>query len=120
TPLAGQPRLDEGVCDVPCPQPLELRRRRRERELLGKDPRRAFVGERHLQGGAQDAGGALAALAELGLDSLENILEQAWRAPRHAQHVERHDVARALPYRIDRRLAIIARQRGLLDIAIAA
>ena len=37
-----------------------------------------------------------------------------------AQHVEAHHVARALPDRIDRRLAIKPRHDALLDVAIAA
>ena len=41
-------------------------------------------------------------------------------ASKGAQHVEAHDVARALPDRIDRRLAIKPRQREVLDVAVAA
>ena len=42
------------------------------------------------------------------------------RAAQRAQHVERHDVARALPDRRQRHLAIQARHAGLLDVAVAA
>ena len=50
----------------------------------------------------------------------QHVVEQARRARQHAHHVERHDVAGAFPDRVDRRLAIVARQRRLLDIAVAA
>ncbi|GEM_PF-4184571 len=38
TPLAGQPRFDEGIGDAPCPQPLQLRRGRRQRQLFRQNP----------------------------------------------------------------------------------
>ena len=53
---------------------------------------------------------------------------RAWRAARpclemalqRAQHVEADDVARAFPDRVDRCLAVEARHRLLLDVAVAA
>ena len=41
-------------------------------------------------------------------------------AGQRAQHVEGVDVARALPDRVERRLAVEQRQPGLLDVAVAA
>ena len=41
-------------------------------------------------------------------------------AAQRAQHVERHDVARALPDRGQRHLAVQPRHAGLLDVAVAA
>ena len=61
------------------------------------------------------------ALAPLGLlDLVEEHLERARRARQRAQHVEAHDVARSLPDRRQRRLAVQARHARLLDIAGAA
>ena len=42
------------------------------------------------------------------------------RALDGAQHIERHDVAGALPDGVDRRLAIEQREAALLDVAVAA
>ena len=50
----------------------------------------------------------------------EEHLERARRARQRAQHVEAHDVARALPDRGERRLAVEARHARLLDVAVAA
>ena len=54
------------------------------------------------------------------LDLGEEHLERARRARQRAQHVEAHDVARALPDRGQRRLAVQARHARLLDVAGAA
>ncbi len=40
--------------------------------------------------------------------------------PNARKHIERHDVARAFPDRVDRRLAVKPRQHAVLDVAVAA
>ena len=61
------------------------------------------------------------ALTPCGLSHLgEEDLERARRARQRAQHVEADDVARALPDRRERRLAVQARHARLLDVAGAA
>ncbi len=119
-PLAGEPRLDEGVGDAPGPHALQFRGRRRQRQLLGQDARRALVGRGHLHGRAQHGDGARTALPQIPLDAGQHLVEQRRRPFQHPQHVERHDIARAFPDRVDRRFAVIARQRRFLDIAVAA
>ncbi len=52
--------------------------------------------------------------------SSQEHLERARRARQRAQHVEAHHVARALPDRGQRRLAVQARHPRLLDVAVAA
>ncbi len=54
------------------------------------------------------------------LDLGEQRLEALGLARDRAQHVERVDVAGALPDRVDRALAVEARQDALLDVAVAA
>ena len=54
------------------------------------------------------------------LDLGQEHLERAGRTCQGAQHVEAHDVARALPDRGQRRLAVEARHPRLLDVAGAA
>ena len=54
------------------------------------------------------------------LDLVHEHLQSARGAHQRAQHVEAHHVARALPDRGERRLAVQARHTRLLDIAVAA
>ena len=50
----------------------------------------------------------------------ENASTAAGSRPQRPQHVERVDVAGALPDRVQRRLAVEPRQPALLDVAVAA
>ncbi len=54
------------------------------------------------------------------LELVQEHLQRARGAHQRAQHVEAHHVARALPDRGQRRLAVEARHPRLLDVAVAA
>ena len=65
--MSGETRFEKRVGDAPCPQPLQLGRRRRERELLRKDAGRALIGGCHLHGGSQHADRAGASGSQIAL-----------------------------------------------------
>src|SRR5690606_16925977 len=50
----------------------------------------------------------------------EQRVDGGGAAPERPQHVEGVDVAGALPYRVERRLAVEPRHAGVLDVPVAA
>ena len=121
-PVAAQAGGAEGVGD---------RRRRVPQE------QRALQAQRQQPGDPPGPQGQLVGVAELGVQPLHRVVEpgvgaageldlgadggqRVRRAAHRPQHVERDDVARALPDRVQRRLAVEPGQPRLLDVAVAA
>ena len=100
----------------------EQRALQRERHPLDDAPRaqldRLGVGELVAQRGGERVQARVGAGGLV--DLVEERLSTSGEAAERAQDVERHDVARALPDRGQRHLAVQPRHAGLLDVAVAA
>src|ERR1700733_8605197 len=112
----------ERVCDCCWRAAHEQRALQAQRHAFDDAPRalleRGWIGELPLE--LRHAGVELCVCALCLLDLLQEHLERARRACECAQHVKAHDVARALPDRCKRRLAVQPRHARLLYIAGAA
>ena len=121
-PVAAEARGAEGVGDRRIAEADHERALEHQRHALDQAPRPRLdpleVGELVAQRGR---GGVEARVGAGGLVDLgEEGLERLRPADHRPQHVEALDVARALPDRVQRRLAIEARHPRLLDVAVAA
>ncbi len=110
--------------DPAWPHALQARpRAARQRELFGQDARRAFVRARDLHGGRLQHGDRPPGRRRRGSARCRRSTSsnRCRRAADHAQHVERPSRCRSLPeIALTGALAIIAGQRHLLDVTVAA